>query len=234
MKVNFSETRPIVSHYQPWWMRLIRSISWFSYRYWWFVWMLFVLAIMFFFYRCSKNNDRTICYSKNDFNQRFKTIDSLLYDCCDCTTSEKAIDCPDRELVFQVCNSNKAIDDNFDVFLNDQFIGQLDLSVNDNVGAVFIASLDPDLIITDPDFSCPISKMKVYRFDPEIVRFGENILVMKNTKNNRNNNEGSIEIRNYLRQGINLVEPCKVTDLGYMMASGADFRVIFNYTRCCE
>jgi hypothetical protein len=223
-----------IKQYQPWWMRWIRSVSYFAFSYWWFLWLLLVLFILLFVLKCCNNEYKEKCSNKIDFTQRLNAIDSLLYNCCDCGENEKAIDCPDRELVFQVCNSNKAIDDNFDVFLNDQFIGKLDLSSNDDVGSVFIASMDPDLVITDPDFSCPISKMQVFRFSPDIVRFGENTLIMKNTRNNRNDNEGSIEIRNYLKKGINLVDPCKVTDLKYGMASGADYTIVFNYTKCCK
>ena len=220
--------------YQPWWMKLIRSISYFSYRYWWFVWFLFLLVILLFIVKCCNHYPKVRCKDESNYTERLKTIDSLLYNCCDCVETEKALDCPDRELVFQVCNSNKAIDDNFDVFLNDQLIGKLDLSVNDDVGSVFIASMDPDLVITDPDFSCPISKMQVFRFSPDIVRFGENTLVLKNTRNNGNGNEGSIEIRNYLKKGTNLTDPCKVTDLKYGMASGSDYKIVFNYTKCCK
>jgi hypothetical protein len=220
--------------YQPWWMRRIRGMSYFSFRYWWFVWLLFLLAVLLFVLKCCSTPEEKGCGDNYDFTKRFIAIDSLLYNCCDCNEDEKAIDCPDRELVFQVCNSNKAKDDNFDVYLNGEFIGKLDLAEDDDIGSVFIASLDPDLVITDPDFSCPISKMKVFRFSPSIVRFGENILEMKNTQNNRNGNHGSIEIRNYLKKGVKLVDPCRVTDLAYEMSSGSDFTIRFNYTRCCE
>jgi len=192
------------------------------------------LFILLFSLKCCHNNATDICRDKYNFIEKLKTIDSLLYNCCDCELAEKAVDCPSRELVLQVCNSNMAMDDNFDVFLNGQLIGQLDLAVNDNVGSIFIASMNSGLVITEPDFTCPISKMKVYRFNPKIVHFGENILEMRNTRNNGNNNEGSIDIRNYLRQGVKLVAPCKVTDLAYNMNSGSDYTVTFNYTRCCE
>jgi hypothetical protein len=223
-----------LNQYQPWWMRGIRAMSYFSFRYWWFIWLLFILFIFLFLYLCNNICSKQVCNQKGYFVERMKVMNSLLYDCCDCAELEKAVDCPDRELVFQVCNSNMAIDDNFDVFLNEQYIGKLDLSVNEDVGSVFIASLNPDLVISEPDFSCPLSKMRLFRFSPDIVRFGENKLEMKNTRNNGNNNEGSIEIRNYLKKGSGLIDPCKVTDLEYSMGSGSDFVIIFNYTKCCK
>jgi len=69
--------------FQPWWMRLIRSISYFSYRYWWFVWFLFLLFILLFIFKCYNRKPET----SNDnlsYSERFNSIDSLIYNCCDC------------------------------------------------------------------------------------------------------------------------------------------------------
>jgi PKD repeat protein len=40
--------------------------------------------------------------------------------------------------VFQVCNANKIIDDNFEVYLNDIYIGFVDLNKNDFCGSLFV------------------------------------------------------------------------------------------------
>jgi hypothetical protein len=169
------------------------------------------------------------------FESAIHLIDNNLDSCCSCFSEKsKAVDCPDRELVFQVCNSNKAIDDNFKVLLNGIEIGLLDLNSDDLVGSVFIASRDQSIKIAEADFSCPLDKMKVYYFDPSIVKYGANIIEMKNIQNNGNDNEGTIGIRNYLLKKSNLISPCFVEDIQYNMNSGKDFTLSFNYTKCCE
>lgn len=70
---------------RKWWYRIIRSINWFSFRYWWLVWFLFLLVILMFFLKCCKHQENNSCSEKHHFNVRLKTIDSLLYNCCDCT-----------------------------------------------------------------------------------------------------------------------------------------------------
>lgn len=142
--------------------------------------------------------------------------------------------CPDREIVFQVCNSNRAKDDDFQVFLNDVPIGYLNLGVNDQVGSVFIASKNKNLKIKDPDFVCPLSKMKVYYFDPDIVRYGTNLIVLKNIKRNNNGNKGTITIRNYKVRGEELISPCRIADLHYGGGNGENFSTSFHLTECCE
>jgi len=141
--------------------------------------------------------------------------------------------CPDRIVVFQICNSNSAIDDNFDIYLNNTYIGAVDLSTNAQVGSVFIASLDVNLNIVSDDFDCLITNMVVYRFEPTLLQTS-NILEMRNTQNNGNNNAGSVGIRNYLLTGTDLSAPCVIADLEYGPApSGVDFTLNFEYTQCC-
>lgn len=207
-------------------------MSWFSYRYWWFVWIMFTLILLLFLVYCPR--DSAFC-NTDELTSRIAEIDNNLDSCCTCSSlGSKAIDCPDRELVFQVCNSNQAIDDNFRVFLNGVEIGLLDLNSNDLVGSVFIASKDHSVKISDADFVCPLDKIKAFYFDPSIVRFGNNTIEMKNIQNNGNNNEGTIGIRNYLLKNSELISPCFVQDISYNMSSGEDFTISFNYTKCCE
>ena len=141
--------------------------------------------------------------------------------------------CPDRALVFQICNSNFAKDDNFDVYLNDNYIGYLDLSENAQVGSIFIATDSTTLSVTEGDFACPLTLMETYRFDPDFVYFGENKLELRNAQENFNGNYGTIGIRNYLIDGDSLSEPCVVADLEYSGGTGSSFTLYFNYTECC-
>lgn len=140
-------------------------------------------------------------------------------------------DCPDRTLVFQICNSNSLKDDNFDIYLNGIQIGSVDLNSNSQVGSIFIAS-NSTKIITQPDFACPLNNMQVFFFDPSLLA-PRNEIEMKNTQNNGNGNQGTIGIRNYLTTGNTLTDPCNLDDLDFIGSSGQDFNFEFFYTSCC-
>ncbi len=229
----------------PWWINTIRSINWFAWRYWWLVWLIFLLSLLllYLFCPCKKTAQNSSCNQLHHIHKNIDTLNSGLLFCCDCKITyppdtikkdSTAVDCPDRILAFQVCNSNSARDDDFDVLLNGVKIGELNLNTNAKVGSIFLASTNRSLSIERADFTCPISNMKIYYFDPSIVRYGTNILFLKNIKNNGNSNAGSIEIRNYLLKDNKLVDPCRVKDLPFRFNSGLDFKTVFEYTKCCE
>lgn len=140
--------------------------------------------------------------------------------------------CPNRRVVFQICNSNAARDDNFDILLNGTYIGAVNLNANAQVGSVFIADLNPSISITGTDFACPIANMVVYRFDPSLLQ-ESNVISMVNTQVNNNGNFGSVGVRNYSLSGNSLSAPCVITDLTYSGGNGASFTLPFNYTSCC-
>lgn len=156
---------------------------------------------------------------------------SLTFDCPD--TPSAAPTCPDRALVFQICNSNSAKDDNFDVYLNNNYIGFLDLNSNSQVGSLFIATTNASADLVSGDFVCPLTLMDTYRFDPSFVLYGTNTLELRNAQNNANGNYGVIGVRNYLVDGNDLSTPCVVANLEYSGASGSDFTLTFDYTACC-
>jgi hypothetical protein len=143
-------------------------------------------------------------------------------------------ECPDRILVIQVCNVNSAKDDNFEVYLNNVLIGELDLSQDAQVGSLFIGA--SGYTVTEPDFVCPLTLMTNYYFDAQsIVSAGTNTIYMKNIQENDNGNYGKVQIRNYLISGDNeLIDPCFVADLEYSGPTGADFSLSFNYESCCQ
>jgi len=136
--------------------------------------------------------------------------------------------------VMQVCNSNAARDDNFDVHLNGNLIGSLDLSQNAQVGGVFIGSTDTSLTIssTGAGFVCPISLMQVQYFDPSSLLNGTNSIFMENTQNNNNGNFGTIEIRHYEigSDGVTLSQVGTIADVTFSGGSGADIYRTFSYT----
>jgi hypothetical protein len=141
---------------------------------------------------------------------------------------------PDGQVfVMQVCNSNSAKDDNFDVFLNDNYIGALDLSTNAQVGGVFIGSTDEDLTISPSGagFVCPLDLMSSSYFDPSYLVAGTNNIYMKNTQRNNNGNFGKLELRHYEigADGSTLTEVEDIADLTFGGATGADMFLTFNY-----
>jgi hypothetical protein len=142
--------------------------------------------------------------------------------------------CPDRRIVIQVCNSNSAIDDNFNVYLNGTYIGFLNLNSNAQVGSIFIGDTGASVTVTEADFTCPLSNMVTYKFDSEtVILGGNNVLFMQNVQNNGNGNVGTVEIRNYLLVGNDLEQPCGVANLNYSGPSGSNFTFNFNYNECC-
>lgn len=157
---------------------------------------------------------------------------SLTFDCPD--TPSAAPTCPDRALVFQVCNENSSADDNFDIYLNDNYIGYLDLSEYAQVGGIFIATTNASANVVSGDFACPLSLMDTYRFDPSYLLYGTNKLEMRNAQSNNNGNLGTISVRNYLVDGNDLSSPCVVADMVFgFFASGESTTLYFDYTACC-
>ncbi|MGK0464780.1 hypothetical protein [Clostridium sp.] len=141
--------------------------------------------------------------------------------------------CTGRVIVFQICNENSAMDDNFDILLNNVKVGETDLSSNSQVGSVFIGSTNTSLTLSDAeaDFGCPMSGMVVYYFDPVILS-SSNVISMDNTQNNNNSNYGSIGVRNYLINGNSLETPREYTDFTFTGNSGGNFEFTFNFTTC--
>jgi hypothetical protein len=116
--------------------------------------------------------------------------------------------------------------------LNNILIGAVDLSTNAQVGSLFIADTDTNLVLTSSDFTCPINQMVKYNFNPSALHTS-NVLEMRNTQNNGLGNAGSIGIRSYTQAGLNLSNPCVIADLQYAGSSGTSFTFNFNYTECC-
>lgn len=141
--------------------------------------------------------------------------------------------CPSRRIVFQICNSNSAVDDNFDIYLNGTLIGSVDLNASAQIGSVFIGDLDVATTIIASDFVCPLIDMVVYHFDPALIQ-QNNVVEMRNVQNNGNGNAGSIGVRNYLITGTDLSDPCLIADLSYSGSSGDNFTFYFDYTQCCN
>ena len=138
-----------------------------------------------------------------------------------------------RILTMQVCNSNSAKDDNFNIIINGVEIGLLDLSQNAQVGGLFIASSNNELTMTDENsgFVCPMELMEVTFFDPIHLTKGVNRIEMKNAQNNGNGNMGTFEIAYYDIDpgGSNmLINQQPVASLTFNPPSGGDEVLYFD------
>lgn len=224
-----------------WWIITIRERNYFGFRYWWFNYIIVILTIFLFGLTwIGSKEESNSCLKSIKLHNSVSDINDALSSCCTCNLPPRApsdtfaVDCPDRILAFQVCNENSVVDDNFYVYLNGTKIGELDLNKSAQIGSVFLATTNTGITIKDADFKCPIENMEIYYFNPKILKYGNNTIIMKNVKANNHGNEGSIEIRNYLLSGSSLSSPCKVKDLKYSGSTGEDFTITFKYTRCCE
>lgn len=124
------------------------------------------------------------------------------------TTPTSTPSCFGRVLVIQICNSNAATDDNFDVTLNGYSIGSLDLSINGiQNGSTFIGSVT-SLMVNDGNsgFACPSTYLSAYYFDSSIVDLtGTNTLTITDTQNNNNSNFGTVEAQMMVVSGDQLI-----------------------------
>lgn len=139
----------------------------------------------------------------------------------------------DRILTMQVCNSNAAKDDNFDIRINGVDIGYLELGLNEQVGGMFIASLNNELTTNNEHSGvvCPMELMEVTHFDPTLLTKGVNKIDMINVHNNGNGNYGTFEIAYYDidPDGDNLlVNKQPVASLTFNPSSGNDAVLYFN------
>ena len=145
--------------------------------------------------------------------------------------NQPAPTCPGRVVAFQICNSNGVRDDNFDIYLNDIYIGKVDLNQDALIGSVFIGNIDPAVNITASDTVCPIANLVVYRFSPSILK-AFNLVEMRNTKDNGAGNQGTLGFRNYLQTGNNLTSPITLANLNYSGGNGESFSFNFEWLTC--
>lgn len=146
----------------------------------------------------------------NDINSNGQSFANANGDC------NSQPNCVNQVVVFQICNSNSAIDDNYDIYLNDIKIGAVDLNSNSRVGSLFIGSTNTNLTLSDgsSDFVCLSSGMANYFFNPSILK-RENIIRMERTQTNNNGNAGSVGVRHYTISGNSLVEPAVLNNFSF-------------------
>ena len=91
---SISITRSEVN--RPWWYRAFRAISAFCYRYWWLVWILFLVYLIFWYILCFRSPFVT-CSQNAQINNGIDVISRRLDNCCDCSVVKKVQPPPDTK-----------------------------------------------------------------------------------------------------------------------------------------
>jgi hypothetical protein len=140
------------------------------------------------------------------------------------------------------CNSNLITDDNFEVRLNDNVLGTLELLVPRGTtpckGAIF--STDPtvpaavvdqlwEVNYVDGNSFCVCNDVAVVPFNIEFLQTGENEIVMRNLFSNGHNNFGRLLVAKVVRVDGNWVVSRLELDGVYSGDSGFDIRTVFDH-----
>lgn len=144
---------------------------------------------------------------------------------------ENVVYCPDRVLVFQVCNSNGVRDDLFNVFVNGTSIGRLDLTRNEYISTIFVGT-NEKVEILEKDFICPLELAEIIYFNSSLVHKGTNTIELRNVRT-VSDNKGTIGVRNYEVTSRGLTNPCRIADIEFKGGHGASFHKSFIYEQCC-
>ena len=82
--------RSIVAPYtsRKWWYRWIRSMNWFAFRYYWFVWLFFLASTAILLYYILKHKDKATCDTTR-IEKSIEIINKQLDSCCSCGTGNQ-------------------------------------------------------------------------------------------------------------------------------------------------
>ena len=145
--------------------------------------------------------------------------------------SKKGLLNGDRVLVFEICNSNAARDDNFEAILNGHDIGSAIIQYDNYVATMFVGTTDYNVHVLDGqlDTDCPASLTTIHKFDFDIPIYnGLNTLDFNNIQMNYDGNYGVIAIRTFkINPDGSLSDPIVVDDLEYSGGDGASFHYTF-------
>lgn len=132
--------------------------------------------------------------------------------------------------VFQICNSNGLIDDNFEVILNGTPIGELIFTSSTISGSIFIGDATSGATFNSYPFDCPInSGMTIYYFNPNLLNVGSNEILMSNIQNNENGNVGIINGFTFKNINSVLFSPNEILNDVFSGSSGSNFLFDFDY-----
>ena len=67
-----------------WWSKIIRFLSWFSFRYWWFVWAFFLVGILLWIKFCFLANTKSSNCDTITLTNKINEANGNLDSCCNC------------------------------------------------------------------------------------------------------------------------------------------------------
>ena len=83
-RINDKHFRKVVPRENKWWYRYIRGMTWFSFRYWWFNWLMFLGCIFLFWWLCPCNEDTELEHCDINIDKHIDDINAIMDSCCDC------------------------------------------------------------------------------------------------------------------------------------------------------
>jgi hypothetical protein len=83
-RANNKHFRKVVPRENKWWYRYIRGMSWFSFRYWWFNWLVFLACIFLFWWFCPCTQETPVKKCSTNINEHINDINAIIDSCCDC------------------------------------------------------------------------------------------------------------------------------------------------------
>ena len=95
VKENNKHFRKVVPQENKWWYRYIRGMSWFSFRYWWFNWLVFLGCLFLFYWFCPCQNTTVNKKCDSNINEHINEIHSIIDSCCDCNAIFEPIELPE-------------------------------------------------------------------------------------------------------------------------------------------
>jgi len=67
-----------------WWYNRIRGNNWFSFRYWWFNWLVFLACIFLYWWFCPCTHETPTKKCNININKHINDINAIIDSCCDC------------------------------------------------------------------------------------------------------------------------------------------------------
>jgi hypothetical protein len=89
---------------QKWWVKWIRTMNWFSFRYYWFVWLLFLSSCFGLLFWLQNDSSRINCDTRNA-EQTVSRINEQMNYCCGCNNQT------DKDSISHVSDSLKLKED---------------------------------------------------------------------------------------------------------------------------
>jgi hypothetical protein len=137
---------------------------------------------------------------------------------------------PKRVLAIYICNENGVTDDNFDIKVNGNTIGSVNLEPNAQKSYVFAEAELPIYKQEDAGFTCPFGDTTVSKMSGSL-RIGENTIEMKNTQLNNAGNLGKIGVLSYFIYNKTLRSPITLYLNEYKGENGEDFTFTFTLSK---